>query len=943
MAGYWVASVAPTAHGQLRLPAIDPSGQRILLPAPNYTTLNSNVDPATGRQQLPLLDHLLHRNRAAGPAGPPGRGGQTERRGLLHGQSTPAFASPAFPPDCPEGLMPNAAEPQLGEYVPPGSVAPRVIIPGKCQDPSTAAQDSTKGFLGHTKQPSHPQSIVTLSPARQIAPVGSEVVLISGICDGSGYYQMRAPVEWTIAQGSVGHFVDPGRAYVGHSPVRRHLGTYFSEPLPELLSNNYAIGETSRKVQVLTRGTTETSDDLIVESGQTWIGLSSPLEGTTYVTVMAPYLDGWTQRTQTAVVHWIDGQWAFPSPAIVQGIQPYTLTTTLQRKVTSGAIFGWIVRYEVLDATATFDDGTTSRDVLTDSTGAASIQIVPIVPTGGSTQVRIQIIRPARGGERDPLVLGEGTTRVTWTTSQVTVDIAGPESVELNDSPTYRITVGNPGTLAASNVRIRAMVPVGFQVTGASPIGQQVGSRLDWALAELRPAEEQVFEITYRATQSGTARHCVNVQAEGGAPIEDCLTTEVTTEALFIEMRGPDPEIPLQVNQDIEYQVSVVNRGDRPLTDVLVTDRFDPGLAHREGAGPIEWPLGRLDPGESRQLGLSFRIIQEGRHCHTLEATATGTPPARTSACVTAQPAARTDLSVTKIGPSQMTEGERDVFYVEIVNNGDVSLSNLQVVDQFGPEFRTIMADPPESRAEGNQIIWYVTRLAPGEKRTFQVTCQAMFGNVDRACTDVFVRTADGLERTDRKCLPILPAAGRGGTSPTGESGLPSANDTPLSNASPLPDRTTPAPRGASPLPGNSISSSSATPSSVDQIDSPAASLELTLDSRGDSWQVGNQIDYLITIRNNRNVADADVLLTVYLPQQVQLRNYSGPVNAGDHTDDWRTFRMVPIQSVRPGEAVQFTVIVTVMQAGQFVVRVDARSSLSPEGVMRENVSVAST
>ncbi len=920
----WLAS---TASAQLRLPAIDPSGQRILLPAPNYTTLNSSVDSATGRKQHPLIDHLLHRKETSAQ-------GQSTQGGLL-GQGTPAFVSPPTPPECPEGIMPNTTGPELVESVPFGPVAPRVIVPGKCQDPARAAQDSTKGCLGHTIQPSNPQSLVSLSPSKQVAPVGSEVVLIGGVCDGTGYYQMRAPVEWTISQGSVGHFVDPGRAQVGASPLRGHLGDFFAEPLPELLSNNYAIGETSRKVQVLTRGTTETSDDLIVESGQTWIGLSSPLEGTTYVTIMAPNLDGWEQRTQTAIVHWIDGQWTFPRPAIVQGVQPHILTTTLRRKVTAGPIFGWIVRYEILDATATFDDGSTTREVLTDSTGEASINIRPALATGGSAQVKVQVIRPPQGGERDPLVLGESTTRVTWTTSQVAVQIAGPESVELNDNPTYRITVSNPGTMAANSVYVRAMVPTGFQVTSVSPVGQQIGSRLDWTLAQLRPGEEQVFEVSYRVTQSGTARHCVSVQSAGGTPIEDCLTTQVTTEALYIEMIGPNPEIPLQIGQDIEYQVTVSNRGDRALTDVVVTDRFDVGLAHREGAGPIEWPLGRLDPGQSRQLGLAFRIAQEGRHCHSLEATATGTPPARTGACVIGRPEPRRDLSVEKTGPAQMTEGERADFMVVVRNTGEATLGNLQIVDQYGPEFRLVMMDPPESSAERNRVVWYVTRLEPGETRQFKVTCQAMFGNVDRACTDVLVRSVDGVQRTAEFCLPIQSSGDRGTTRPPDGLESPPPGYTPAPGVNPVP------PRGASPLPG-AAPYTPASPSAYGVSANQNGGLELTLDSRGERWTVGDRIDYLVTIRNNRSVADNRVVLTVQLPEQTQLQNYSGPVSAGNPSDGWRTIEMVPIQTLRPGETVQFSYSVVVAQAGQLSARAEVRSVRSPEGIARDDVSVAS-
>jgi uncharacterized repeat protein (TIGR01451 family) len=213
-----------------------------------------------------------------------------------------------------------------------------------------------------------------------------------------------------------------------------------------------------------------------------------------------------------------------------------------------------------------------------------------------------------------------------------------------------------------------------------------------------------------------------------------------------------------------------------------------------------------------------------------------------------------------------------------------------------------------------------------------------MFGNVNQACTDVFVQTADGLQRSDRKCLPILPATPAGGAR-SGSAAPAPGTRSPLGGTPPITGA--PAPRGATPLPGFSIPSNPPPSRPADDRTAAAGGLELAIDAAGDTWHVGQQIDYLVTIRNNRSVPDANVVLTVYLPPQVELRNYSGPVNADQHSDDWRSIRLVPIQTLRPGEAVRFTIRVTVTQAGQLVTRADVRSALSPQAMTASNESVA--
>ena len=872
---------------QFRLPAIDPSGQSIFLPAPNYTTISSPaVDPATGQRTQPLLDHFRD-------------------KGLRDSQ--PAFSSP---PD-PECELPPLQPNQIGqstEICPPppaDPTAPRVVIPGACQDPTTAAASANQGCLGKSRQASNPQAGVTLTPRQHVAMVGTEVVLVGGVCGGDGYYRMREPLEWALSQGSVGHFVEPGQPTVGRLGLRGRFAGLLQEPLPQLLSNNYAYGCTSKKPQVITKGTVDTSDDVIVHKGQGWISVTSPIEGSSYVTLMAPDLDGWKQRTQTAVIHWVDGQWSLPPAAVVRGIEPHTLTTGVARRATGSPIAGWTVRYQILDPTATFDDGTTTREVMTDANGQGSIQIVPVSPDGGLARVNVQVIRPARGSEPDRLIVGQGTTSVNWTTSTLAIQLSGPEIVNLNETANYLVQVTNPSSIPVNDVVLQSLLPSGFEFVTSSVPAQAVGSRLDWNLGTLGPGQQQRIEVSYRAVQGGNTRHCVSVQAAGVAPVEDCLTTQVNAESLYIEMTGYDPDTPIAVGSEVPYKIQVYNRGNADLANVTLTDRFDPGLRHPAGLSPVEWDIGAIGAGQMREVELRFVVTEPGRHCHTLEATSGTAPPAQTSACVTAEE--RQDLSQLVVrktaNRSEVTVGENIDFYVTIANTGTEPITNLTIVDAYDPELQPIRAEPRESQYGQDGVVWYLTQLDPGEERTFQVTCEALY-DVRAACSRVVVRNADDLERTDEQCVAVLPASNAGspigndpsdnGTGSEFDVDVPDSRGSGNPNARPLPNSSTP--------PGsNSNSSGAAGPSAGGGADSftrdDADGLELTIDARGDRWKVGDEVQYLVVIRNNREVADADVVLTLELPRQISLLEYSGPVAARDHSADWRRMTMTPIRT----------------------------------------------
>ena len=117
--------------------------------------------------------------------------------------------------------------------------------------------------------------------------------------------------------------------------------------------------------------------------------------------------------------------------------------------------------------------------------------------------------------------------------------------------------------------------------------------------------------------------------------------------------------------------------------------------------------------------------------------------------------------------------------------------------------------------------------------------------------------------------------------------------------------------------------------------------LQLTIDGRGDSWQVGDQIDYLIVIRNADRAADSNVKLTIRLSPALKLQSYSGPVNAATSSPDWRILRMLPLRTLRAGETVEFHVVATVAQPGDLVARAEVTSGRSEAAVAQEDTSVA--
>ncbi len=183
-----------------------------------------------------------------------------------------------------------------------------------------------------------------LTPTTIVAPVGGEVVLLAGICGEDGYLVTKEPIEWMLSPESVGTFLE-----VGDDAKGKTLRQWHAKPKVEKLDVDFAKGRTSSQATTITRGSARPNDDLKLKKGQTWISLSSPVEGTSRVTALAPDSEIWDKRRQTAIIYWVDAQWRFPDPQSVMNGQPATLRTQVFQSEGFVGAEGWKVRYRSLN------------------------------------------------------------------------------------------------------------------------------------------------------------------------------------------------------------------------------------------------------------------------------------------------------------------------------------------------------------------------------------------------------------------------------------------------------------------------------------------------------------------------------------------------------------------------------------------------------------------
>lgn len=784
----------------------------------------------------------------------------------------------------------------LPPEAPPGSVA----SPGLPAPQAASPAPQTTGGL----RPWEPAELL-LSPPVSVAPLGGEVVLVASVRGADQFLRTNERVDWQIAPGSVGQFLD-------FNPPQC-LDLLFDLTWPRKISPTLVITTTSRREMRLTRGTANPYDDVTIAAGQTWVSVTSPVEGTTYVTAVAPGVANWERRGQTAVIHWVDAQWQFPPPAINPAGTRHVFTTTVMRQSDQSPLPGWRVRYTITGGppAGLGPDGAQSIEIETDAAGRAAVEIAQPRPVPGVSMVAIEIIRPASapGGR---IVVGTGSTSKTWSAPGLSLRVSGPAVASVGAVLTYRIEVSNPGDLPLQGVSVADPLPEGLTLVSSTPPAQIIGQTLTWTLDRLAPGQCYAIELNLRAERAGSVSNCVEATA-AGLRAKDCASTTVSTTPpgppvfpgtgvppavtppitlpgaapLDVQLFGPQQA---NVGETITYEIALTNRSATTASGVIVKAMFDAGLVEPNlGVSAIQRALGAdLPPGETARIGVRLRVTRAGRLCMTVEAVPATGLSTRRQACVTAEapapapakPGAAANLSLRVAAPevpSGVVEQNRPVrFEVVVGNQGTQAMTNVTITCRLDPALVPSRATPDyRFDPDTNSLRWTLASLPSGQRRMVEMECTAA-RPAARACNRVHVSTLQGDSAEAESCVEIrAPAAAR----PTG--------------------------------------------------------LSLNVVSLAAPATTGREFSYVVQVTNRSQFAEQQVTLRVLLPPEllpVRLGT-TGPAGVRAHFDGQTVF-FDPIPTLSPGETATFRVQVQAQKPGEVQVEAQLTSRNQPQPIV---------
>jgi uncharacterized repeat protein (TIGR01451 family) len=317
------------------------------------------------------------------------------------------------------------------------------------------------------------------------------------------------------------------------------------------------------------------------------------------------------------------------------------------------------------------------------------------------------------------------TTEITRPQLKVTLDAptTGVAGVPL----TYQITVSNPGSGAVSNLKINATFDQGLKhETGANTVNLNLGT--------LGPLESRIIQpaLVLTPQQAGRFRTTVVATADGGLTdrVEHTLTVQMAK--MGLGLNGPKTKY---ADRSIEWNITVTNPSDVPLSDVVVRDRLPPELLF-EGAsqpgvlnnGEVVWTIGTLPAGAKRVVQVTTRTAKTpGKTVHTV--TATAAPSLREEA---QQPleilgVAALKLEAVDIGdPAEV--GKQVTYQIEVTNTGTLPANQVEIKATIPAEMQPLRGDGPTLAQIDKQVVTFgkVEALQPNQTVRYNIEVKAI-------------------------------------------------------------------------------------------------------------------------------------------------------------------------------------------------------------------------
>ena len=267
-------------------------------------------------------------------------------------------------------------------------------------------------------------------------------------------------------------------------------------------------------------------------------------------------------------------------------------------------------------------------------------QMIPVIPPGvGRVDLNPLVVDTRGGGQQSCTVMvhspdvtpvaedNTATRMIEVISPKLEVKLAGHEQRFTDQKNDYTLTLSNPGTAPAENVKLVATMPT--QGGRLINIGDNLGvwdqnvRKVYWDVGKLEPKDSREFHFTYLT--GGPGLYSMMAEATSGEQRSSAqVATDVSGLAVIaVQMKPTNPII--DVNDTTTFDIQVRNLGSKEATKILINGTLttnmvivgisglDKEVRFNVKDGRFTFPeIERLAPGQTLALTIEAKAVDQG-------------------------------------------------------------------------------------------------------------------------------------------------------------------------------------------------------------------------------------------------------------------------------------------------------------------------------------------
>ena len=298
---------------------------------------------------------------------------------------------------------------------------------------------------------------------------------------------------------------------------------------------------------------------------------------------------------------------------------------------------------------------------------------------------------------------------------------AANKEIMLGDPASQMISVTNPGTGTAHDVKIEAKLSEGLE----HPTRED---RLIIDVGAVGPGETRSYRLGLTAAKGGTQSVSVVATSNSEASSTDSIEFNVVAPSLKVAVEGPSLRYK---GRNAKYIVTVTNDGSLANNNIHISQAVAEGFkfvaADHNGkfdssVNTITWFVDRLEPGETTQVNCELRSLQIGEFAHTVQVVS------ETGVQADARVETRVDgiasLTMELVDLDDPVEtGSETGYEIRVKNDGSKTATDVVIACELpaGMDYLSAKA-PVDEVVEGRQLTFKpIDQIAPGAQVTLRL------------------------------------------------------------------------------------------------------------------------------------------------------------------------------------------------------------------------------